>query len=149
MNWLKSHGQGVQNEAHPKVSSGRAAMNHIYGALVSPLAELSERLNWGALIIIGFILTYALCYNIWSTFAFPFYLDYLHYTKDQVAFASKVFGIFMTMIGISLGRVFVQHASAASQPSSSAPRSLLSAIFSMPISPRVAATSTRSPMGSG
>ena len=78
-------------------------MNHIYGALVSPLAELSQRLRGGVLIIIGFILTYALCYNIWSSFAFPFYLDFLHYTKDQVAFASKVFGIFMTMIGISLG----------------------------------------------
>jgi PAT family beta-lactamase induction signal transducer AmpG len=64
---------------------------------------LSERLGWGVLIIIGFILTYALCYNIWSAFAFPFYLEYLHYTKDQVAFASKVFGIIMTMIGISLG----------------------------------------------
>jgi len=86
-----------------KGSSGRAAMNHIYGALVSPLAELSQRLRGGVLIIIGFILTYALCYNIWSSFAFPFYLDFLHYTKDQVAFASKVFGIFMTMIGISLG----------------------------------------------
>jgi PAT family beta-lactamase induction signal transducer AmpG len=103
VNWLKAHGEAVQREAHPVVSSGRAAMNHIYGALVSPLAELSERLGWGVLIIIGFILTYALCYNIWSSFAFPFYLDYLHYTKDQVAFASKVFGIFMTMIGISLG----------------------------------------------
>jgi PAT family beta-lactamase induction signal transducer AmpG len=103
VNWLKIHGRGIQNEAHPKVSSGRAALNHIYGALVSPLAELSGRLGWGVLIIIGFILTYALCYNIWSSFAFPFYLDYLHYTKDQVAFASKVFGIFMTMIGISLG----------------------------------------------
>ncbi|HEX5257336.1 MAG TPA: MFS transporter [Sphingomicrobium sp.] len=103
VNWLKTHGQGVQGEAHPKVSSGRAAMNHIYGALVSPLAELAGRLGWGVLIIIGFILTYALCYNIWSSFAFPFYLDYLHYTKDQVAFASKVFGIFMTMLGISLG----------------------------------------------
>jgi len=103
VNWLKAHGRGVQHEAHPKISGGRAAMNHIYGALVSPLAELSERLRWGVLIIIGFILTYALCYNIWSSFAFPFYLDSLHYTKDQVAFASKVFGIFMTMIGISLG----------------------------------------------
>ena len=103
INWLKARQQGVQHEAHPRVSSGRAAMNHIYGALVSPLAELSQRLGWGVLIIIGFILTYALCYNIWSSFAFPFYLDYLHYTKDQVAFASKVFGIFMTMIGISLG----------------------------------------------
>jgi len=103
VNWLKAHGKGVQDEAHPNVSGGRAAMNHIYGALVSPLAELAQRLRWGVLIIIGFILTYALCYNIWSSFAFPFYLDYMHYTKDQVAFASKVFGIFMTMIGISLG----------------------------------------------
>lgn len=103
VNWLKTHGQGVQDEAHSGASSGRMVMNHIYGALVSPLAELSQRLRFGVLIIIGFILTYALCYNIWSSFAFPFYLDYMHYTKDQVAFASKVFGIFMTMIGISLG----------------------------------------------
>jgi PAT family beta-lactamase induction signal transducer AmpG len=103
VNWLKAHGEGVQKEAHEGTSGGRAVMNHIYGALVSPLAELSERLRWGVVVIIGFILTYALCYNIWSSFAFPFYLDYLHYTKDQVAFASKVFGIFMTMIGISLG----------------------------------------------
>ena len=103
VNWLKAHKRGVQAKGDPHPRGGRAVMNHIYGALVSPLAELSERLRWGVLIIIGFILTYALCYNIWSSFAFPFYLDYLHYTKDQVAFASKVFGIFMTMIGISLG----------------------------------------------
>ena len=103
VNWLKAHGRGVQDQGHPHATGARAAMNHIYGALVSPLAELSERLRWGVLIIIGFILTYALCYNIWSSFAFPFYLDYMHYTKDEVAFASKVFGIFMTMIGISLG----------------------------------------------
>jgi PAT family beta-lactamase induction signal transducer AmpG len=103
VNWLKSHKRAVQDRGDPRPTGGRAAMNHIYGALVSPLAELSERLGWGVLIIIGFILTYALCYNIWSAFAFPFYLDYLHYTKDQVAFASKIFGIFMTMLGISLG----------------------------------------------
>jgi PAT family beta-lactamase induction signal transducer AmpG len=103
VNWLKAHGWSIQREAAARGSSARAAMNHVYGALVSPLAELSGRLGWGVLVIIGFILTYALCYNIWSAFAFPFYLDYLHYTKDQVAFASKIFGIFMTMLGISLG----------------------------------------------
>jgi PAT family beta-lactamase induction signal transducer AmpG len=103
VNWLKAHGTSVQHKKHSGMTAGRSALNHVYGALVSPLAELSERLGWGVLIIIGFILTYALCYNIWSSFAFPFYLDFLHYTKDQVAFASKVFGIFMTMIGISLG----------------------------------------------
>jgi PAT family beta-lactamase induction signal transducer AmpG len=103
VNWLKVHQRGVQSEGSPNAAGGRGAMNHVYGALVSPLAELSERLGWGVLIIIGFILTYALCYNIWSAFAFPFYLDYLHYTKDEVAFASKIFGVFMTMLGISLG----------------------------------------------
>jgi PAT family beta-lactamase induction signal transducer AmpG len=71
--------------------------------LVAPLGELSARLGWGVLIVIGMILTYTLCYNIWSSFAFPFYLDFLHYSKDEVAFASKIFGIFMTMIGIALG----------------------------------------------
>ena len=67
------------------------------------LSELAGRLGWGVLIVLGLILTYTLCYNIWSSFAFPFYLDFLHYSKDEVAFASKIFGIFMTMVGISLG----------------------------------------------
>jgi PAT family beta-lactamase induction signal transducer AmpG len=103
VNWMKAHGRGLQEQAHPGASGGRAVVNHMYGALVAPLAELAGRLGWGVLIIIGFILTYALCYNIWSAFAYPFYLDYLHYSKDEVAFASKIFGIIMTMVGISLG----------------------------------------------
>ncbi|MFM9935303.1 MAG: hypothetical protein ACKVOL_03790, partial [Novosphingobium sp.] len=81
----------------------RTAANHLYVALISPLAELTQRLGWGVLIVIGMILTYTLCYNVWSSFAFPFYLEHLKYTKDEVAFASKVFGIFMTIAGISLG----------------------------------------------
>ena len=83
--------------------AGRTVMNHLYSALVDPLAELSGRMGWGVLAAIGFILTYAICYNIWASFAYPFYLDYMHYTKDEVAFASKIFGIIMTMVGISLG----------------------------------------------
>jgi PAT family beta-lactamase induction signal transducer AmpG len=87
----------------PAHGMGRTVMNHLYSALVDPLAELSGRMGWGVLAAIGFILTYAICYNIWASFAYPFYLDYMHYTKDEVAFASKIFGIIMTMLGISLG----------------------------------------------
>jgi PAT family beta-lactamase induction signal transducer AmpG len=87
----------------PAQGPGRTVMNHLYSALVDPLAELSRRMGWGVLAAIGFILTYAICYNIWASFAYPFYLDYMHYTKDEVAFASKIFGIIMTMLGISLG----------------------------------------------
>ena len=102
MNWLKARHQNVMANADTDHGPGRTAANHMYGALVSPLAELSGRLGFGVLIVMGFVLTYALCYNIWSSFAFPFYLDFLHYSKDEVAFASKLFGIVMTMIGISL-----------------------------------------------
>lgn len=102
-NWLKAHGRAVLTAPDARVSPLRTAANHLYVALVSPLAELSGRLRWGVLIVIGMILTYTLCYNIWSSFAFPFYLEHLKYTKDEVAFASKLFGIFMTILGISLG----------------------------------------------
>jgi PAT family beta-lactamase induction signal transducer AmpG len=103
VNWLKARGPRADRSRETAATRARAAMNHLYSALIAPLAELTARLGWAVLIVIGFILTYTLCYNIWSSFAFPFYLDFLHYSKDEVAFASKVFGIFMTILGISLG----------------------------------------------
>jgi PAT family beta-lactamase induction signal transducer AmpG len=102
-NYLRDRQRHVLTKEDTTHTSGRTAMNHLYVALVAPLSELAGRLGWGVLIVIGLILTYTLCYNIWSSFAFPFYLDFLHYSKDEVAFASKVFGIFMTMVGIALG----------------------------------------------
>ena len=102
-NGLKKRALGVLVAEDSEAKGLRALSNHFYAALVTPMAELSGRLGGGVLVVMGFILTYAFCYNIWSSFAFPFYLDALHYSKDQVAFASKIFGIFMTMLGISLG----------------------------------------------
>lgn len=101
-NALKARAIGVLQTPEGVPNGLRGAANHTYAALIAPLAELSQRVGWGVLTLIGFILSYALCYNIWASFAFPFYLDTLHYTKDEVAFASKIFGIFMTMLGISL-----------------------------------------------
>jgi PAT family beta-lactamase induction signal transducer AmpG len=103
LNWLKERKSYVLTAEDRTHTPVRTALNHLYVSLVAPLGELAGRLGWGVLIVIGLILTYALCYNIWSSFAFPFYLDFLHYSKDEVAFASKVFGIFMTMVGIALG----------------------------------------------
>jgi MFS transporter, PAT family, beta-lactamase induction signal transducer AmpG len=102
-NRLAKSADRVLAATDPAHGPGRTVMNHLYSALVDPLAELSARMGWGVLAAIGFILTYAICYNIWASFAYPFYLEYMHYTKDEVAFASKIFGIIMTMLGISLG----------------------------------------------
>jgi len=68
-----------------------------------PLMELIGRLKWGVLLALGIILTYRLTDNIWAPFALPFYLGELGYTKDEVAIASKFFGVGMTMLGITLG----------------------------------------------
>ncbi|WP_242186926.1 MFS transporter [Sphingomonas sp. CARO-RG-8B-R24-01] len=103
MNWLQRSDRHVLHAPDPVHSPLRTAANHLYVALVAPLAELCGRLGWGVLVVIGLILSYALCYNVWASFAFPFYLDFLHYSKDEVAFASKIFGIVMTIVGISLG----------------------------------------------
>ena len=103
INWLRSHRRYVVTQATAHFVGGRSVANHLYVSLVAPLGELSARLGWGVLIVLGMILTYTLCYNIWTAFAFPFYLDFMHYSKDEVAFASKVFGIIMTMVGISIG----------------------------------------------
>ena len=102
-NLLKARGLAVLAVADRDSGPVRTTANHLYAALVSPLAELAGRIGWGVLIVFGLILSYTLCYNIWASFAFPFYLNFLKYSKDEVAFASKLFGIVMTMLGISLG----------------------------------------------
>ncbi|WP_294045055.1 MFS transporter [Sphingomonas sp.] len=103
LNWLKARGQAVQTAPDSVVSPARTVANHLYRALVAPLADLTERMRWGVLLVIALILAYPFCYNIWGSFAYPFYLDFLHYSKDEVAFASKVFGIVMSIVGVSLG----------------------------------------------
>lgn len=102
-NWLKTRPTQVLTVPDANHSLPRVIANHLYSALIDPLAELAGRLRVGVMIVLGFILTYAICYNIWASFAYPFYLDELKYTKEEVAFASKIFGIVMTMLGISLG----------------------------------------------
>ena len=103
LNRLKARGQGVQAVEDTTRSGVRTAANHLYGALIAPLADLAERLRWGVVLVIALILTYALCYNVWASFAYPFYLDFMHYSKDEVAFASKIFGIIMSIVGVSIG----------------------------------------------
>jgi PAT family beta-lactamase induction signal transducer AmpG len=102
-NWWRSRGEHViEHDLAIPDATGRAA-DHAYSALVLPLEELVKRIGWGVIIVLGLILSYRITDNIWGSFAFPFYLQELKYTGDEVAFASKIFGVFMTMAGIALG----------------------------------------------
>jgi PAT family beta-lactamase induction signal transducer AmpG len=102
-NWLKARKGYILTADEPAVSGGERAADHAYSALILPLGELVRRIGWGVIIVLGLILSYRITDNIWGSFAFPFYLQELKYTGDEVAFASKIFGVFMTMAGIAIG----------------------------------------------
>jgi MFS transporter, PAT family, beta-lactamase induction signal transducer AmpG len=104
-NWLKDRrGYVLTADEPPAEGAGRAA-DHAYSALILPLGELVRRIGWGVIIVIGLILSYRITDLIWGAYAFPFYLQELQYTGDEVAFASKIFGVFMTMAGIAIGGI--------------------------------------------
>jgi MFS transporter, PAT family, beta-lactamase induction signal transducer AmpG len=93
----------VADGALPQKNALSRVADHGYTALLLPLIELIDRLKWGVLIALGIILTYRITDNIWAPFALPFYIGELGYSNDEVAIASKFFGVGMTMLGITLG----------------------------------------------
>jgi PAT family beta-lactamase induction signal transducer AmpG len=102
-NWLTARRGYILTVDDPAPDAKGRAADHAYSALILPLGELVRRIGWGVIIVLGLILSYRITDNIWGSFAFPFYLQELQYTGDEVAFASKIFGVFMTMAGIAIG----------------------------------------------
>ena len=99
---LRREGRYVIEEGGP---DGRASQvtDHFYRALVLPLVEFVGRMGWSLVLILALVLTYRICDSIWGTFAYPFYLGELQYTNDEVAFASKFFGIGAIILGLAVG----------------------------------------------
>ena len=83
-------------------SSVTASTDRLYQAIVEPFVELMSRLKWAAALVLFVILSYRLTDAIWGPFAYPFYLTELQYTKTEVAFASKTFGVVMLIAGVSI-----------------------------------------------
>ncbi len=77
--------------------------DHLYRALVLPLTEFVGRIGWALVLILALVLTYRITDSIWGTFAYPFYLGELKYTNDEVAVASKFFGIGAMVLGLAFG----------------------------------------------
>jgi len=104
--WLaaqKRDGTNLLSEDAPAASGAGFAMDHLYRALVLPLVEFVGRMGWSLVLILALVLTYRICDAIWGTFAYPFYLGELKYTNDEVAFASKFFGVGAVIAGLALG----------------------------------------------
>ncbi|TRD12392.1 AmpG family muropeptide MFS transporter [Erythrobacter insulae] len=104
--WLasqKKQGKHLLEQDQPIPSGSGFAMDHLYRALVLPLVEFVGRIGWSLVLILSLVLTYRICDAIWGSFAYPFYLGELNYTKDEVAFASKFFGVGAIILGLAIG----------------------------------------------
>lgn len=100
---MRKRGHHVLTADAPSSSALDVALDHGYRALILPLAEIIGRLKWAAVLVIALVLSYRITDAIWGSFAYPFYLGELQYTKDEVAIASKFFGVGALIIGLALG----------------------------------------------
>jgi len=102
--WRRSGKYVITARAEARSTADRI-VDHGYRALLLPLTDIIGRLGLAAILVLGLVLSYRITDNIWGSFAYPFYLDELQYTKSEVAVASKFFGVGMTMAGIALGGI--------------------------------------------
>ena len=100
---MERTGQHLLHERTRATSTGARAVDHLYRALVLPLTEMVGRIGWALILVFALVLTYRICDAVWGTFAYPFYLGELEYTKDEVAVASKFFGVGAIVLGLALG----------------------------------------------
>ncbi len=100
---LENSGQNLLAAAAPAKSTADRALDHLYRALILPLTDFVGRIRWALVIVLALVLTYRITDAIWGSFAYPFYLGELEYTKDEVAVASKFFGVVALMAGLALG----------------------------------------------
>ena len=83
----------------------------LFRAIFDPMIELILRLKWGAVLVLALALTYRFTDAVWGSFAYPFYLGEnfgaLGHSLDDVAIASKFFGVIATILGSLVGAVLI------------------------------------------
>ncbi len=96
-------GPGPQGSVWP----AQSFLDVMYGFVLAPIADIVKRLRYGAVFALLIAVTYRFVDLIWGGIAYPFYLgeNYgaLGHSLDEVAIASKLFGVLMTFVGIALG----------------------------------------------
>jgi len=100
---LKHNGRYVLSEDAGVPGAAGQLGEHLYRALVLPLVEFVGRMGWALVLILSLVLTYRITDSIWGTFAYPFYLGELNYSYDEVAVASKFFGVGAVILGLAVG----------------------------------------------
>jgi PAT family beta-lactamase induction signal transducer AmpG len=86
------------------VSTGSRAFGDVlFERVLAPLADVVKRYWLWGLPILALAMTYRIADSIWGSFANPFYISILQHSNSDVAVASKMVGVFMTLAGIAAG----------------------------------------------
>ena len=78
-----------------------------YAAVAGPFLDFFRRYKELALVILVLVAVYRISDIAMGVMANPFYLDFMGFSKTQVADVTKVFGFFMTILGSMVGGVLV------------------------------------------
>ncbi len=88
-----------------------ALVRTLFQAVFDPFMDLIFRLRGWAILVLLLALTYRFTDAVWGSFAYPFYLgveqDALGHSLDDVAIASKFFGVIATILGSLIGAVLI------------------------------------------
>jgi PAT family beta-lactamase induction signal transducer AmpG len=86
----------------------RSAREKLVVAVVLPVRDIGMRFGWKlAIPMLLLIVTFRLNYTTMGVAANTFYID-MHYTLDQVAAVSKVYGVILTLLGAIYAGWFVR-----------------------------------------
>ncbi|WP_246065256.1 AmpG family muropeptide MFS transporter [Hydrocarboniclastica marina] len=78
-------------------------------AVIAPFVDFIQRYGRYAVLILLLVAVYRVADLAMGVMANPFYLNFMGFTKVEVANVTKVFGFFMTIIGSAAGGVLVVH----------------------------------------
>lgn len=104
-------GDRLQNQTVSTPPKKRRSML-LRNPLTIPISDLAIRLKWKLIIIVCIAVTYRIGDSTWSSFAYPFYIKSdqgaLGYSIQDVAIASKLFGVLASLAGTLVGAWIVR-----------------------------------------
>jgi MFS transporter, PAT family, beta-lactamase induction signal transducer AmpG len=92
------------SEKYPKPLA--AAMSWVYTASVLPFLDFFKRYGKSAILILLLISSYRISDIVMGIMANVFYVD-MGFSKEEIAFISKVYGLIMTLVGAAFGGVLL------------------------------------------
>ncbi|MBT1444664.1 MFS transporter [Shewanella sp. JM162201] len=83
-----------------------AALSWVYSAVVAPFIDFFKRYGKSAFLILALISCYRISDIVMGIMANVFYVD-MGFSKEEIAFLSKVYGLIMTLVGAAFGGILL------------------------------------------